>query len=68
MHQKAVAKNGKKSFSRNSTVKVEENHPSTLYKIAMMIQFYINERVNNTIKIMEDNDFHGFRKPLDKKK
>ena len=27
----------------------------------MMIQIYVNERVGNTMKIMEDNDFHGFR-------
>ena len=32
-----------------------------------MIKIYINERVDNTIKIIEHNDFHGFRKSLDKK-
>ena len=60
MHQQAVAEHGKK-IKEIRTVKREEYHPSTLYHIAMMIQIYINERVVNTIKIMEDNDFHGFR-------
>ena len=50
-----------KPFQENRTIKGEEYHPSTLYNIAMMIQIYINERVDNTIKIMENNDFHGFR-------
>ena len=27
----------------------------------MMIQIYFNERVDNINKILEDNDFHGFR-------
>ena len=65
MHQQAVAKNEKIQEIRID--KGEEDHPSTLYNIAMMIQIYINEGVDNTIKIMEDNDFHGFRKSLDKK-
>ena len=33
----------------------------------MNIQLYINERIDNTIKINEDNDFHGFRRSPDKK-
>ena len=33
----------------------------------MNIQLYINERVDNTIKTNEDNDFHGFRRFPDKK-
>ena len=49
------------------TIKGEEYHPSTLYNIAMMIQIYINERVDNTTKIMEDYDFLGFRKSLDQR-
>ena len=44
-----------------------KNIAQALYNIAMMIQIYINERIDNTIKIMEDNDFHEFRKSLDKK-
>ena len=64
MHQQAVAK---KPFQEIRTVKREEDHPSTLYNKAM-IQIYINERVDYTTKIMEDNDFLGFRKSPDKNK
>ena len=63
MHQQAVAKNGRKPFQEIRTVKGEEIHPSTFYNIAMMIQIYINERVDNKKKIMEDNDFHGLLVP-----
>ena len=65
MHQQAVAKNGKTPFQEIRTVKGKEYHPSTLYNIAMTIQIYINERVDNTIKIMEDKDFHGFMSQID---
>ena len=61
MHQQAVEKTEKKPFREIRTVKGEEYHPNTLYNLAMMIQIYINERIDNTIKIIEDNDFHGFR-------
>ena len=68
MHQQTVAKKyGKKSFQEIRTVKGEEYHPSTPYNNAMMIQIYINERVDKTLKILEDNDFHDFRKSLDQK-
>ena len=65
MHQQAVAKNAKKPFQEIRTVKREEYHPSTLHNIAMMIQIYISERVDNIIKIMEDKDFHGFMSQID---
>ena len=65
MHQQAVAKKREKSFQEIRTVKEEEYHPSTLYNIAMIIQININERVDNTIKIMEDNGFHCFMSQID---
>ena len=49
--QKAVAKNGKNLLEKFE-VKGEEYHPNTLYNIAMMIQIYINEPVDNTMKII----------------
>ena len=61
MHQQTVAKKEKKTFQEIRTVKGEEDHPSTLYNIAMMIQIYINQRVDNTMKITEEKNFHGFR-------
>ena len=67
MHQQEVAKIWKKPFQEIRTVKGEEYHLSTLCNIAMMIQIYKSIKVDNPIKIMEDNDFHGFRKSLDKK-
>ena len=60
-------KNGKQSFQEIRTVKGEEYYPSTLYNIAMIIQIYMNERVDKTLKIMEDNGFHDLLKSLDKK-
>ena len=66
MHQQAIAKETeKKLFKENQTVKGEEYHPSTLYNIAMIIQIYINERVDNTIKTMKDNYFHEFMSQID---
>ena len=57
---KSSSKKAEKIFQEIRTVKGEKYHPSILYNIAMMIQIYINERVDNRIKTLEDNDFHGF--------